>query len=77
MLSSTYGFLENHRERKHAVLNRVFAAPQVTVYRDSLLGDEFPWVPTGYCQYFRIEIRLKSPLKDVKVTKQASNSGII
>ena len=61
------------------LINKDFAAPQVTVYRDLHCWElNFTWVPTGLNQYYRIEIRLKAPqLRDVKVEKQASGRGII
>ncbi len=54
------------------VINRQFAAPQITVYRDLHCWEmNFSWVPTGQYRNFRLEIRLKAPqLRDVKVTKQ-------
>jgi hypothetical protein len=61
------------------LINKEFAAPQITVYRDLHCWEmNFTWVPSGINEYFKIEIRLKSPeLRDVKVTKQASGRGII
>jgi hypothetical protein len=60
------------------VLNREFAAPQITVYRDLHCWEmNFSWVPIGQYRNFRLEIRLKAPqLQDVKLTKQASSRGI-
>ena len=60
------------------VLNRQFAAPYVTVYRDLHCWEmNFSWIPTGQYRNYRLEIRLKAPqLQDVKVTKQSSASGI-
>jgi len=60
------------------IMNRVFAAPQITVYRDLHCWEmNFSWVPTGQYRNFRLEIRLKEPqLQDVKVTKQSSARGI-
>lgn len=60
------------------IINRQFAAPMVTVYRDLHCWElNFSWVPTGQYRYYRFEIRLKAPqLQDVKVTKQSSSRGI-
>ncbi|MFN0156472.1 MAG: putative LPS assembly protein LptD [Bacteroidota bacterium] len=60
------------------VLNKEFAAPQITVYRDLHCWEmDFNWVPTGQYRNFRLEIRLKAPqLRDVKVTKQRSARDI-
>ncbi len=60
------------------LINRVFTAPQVTVYRDLHCWElNFNWVPTGPYRNFHIEIRLKAPqLQDVKVTKQGGLRGI-
>ena len=60
------------------ILNRAFAAPQVTVYRDLHCWElNFNWVPTGQYRYFKLEIRLKAPqLQDIKVSKQFSERGI-
>ena len=56
------------------LINRVFTAPQITVYRDLHCWElNFNWVPTGPYRNFRFEIKLKSPqLQDIKVTKQGS-----
>jgi lipopolysaccharide assembly outer membrane protein LptD (OstA) len=60
------------------LLNRVFTAPQITVYRDLHCWElNFEWMPTGPYRHFKVEIRLKaSELQDIKVTKQGSASGI-
>jgi lipopolysaccharide assembly outer membrane protein LptD (OstA) len=60
------------------LINRVFAAPQITVYRDLHCWEmNFNWVPTGPYRHFSVEIRLKAPeLRDIKITKQGSASGI-
>lgn len=60
------------------MINRVFTAPQITVYRDLHCWElNFNWVPTGPYRNFRVEIRLKAPqLQDVKITKQGSARGI-
>ena len=60
------------------LINRVFVAPQVTVYRDLHCWEmNFSWVPIGTYRNFKIEIRLKAPqLQDIKVTKQGSARGI-
>lgn len=60
------------------LVNRQFAAPQVSVYRDLHCWEmNFNWVPTGPYRNYRLEIRLKAPqLQDVKVTKQESARGV-
>jgi hypothetical protein len=60
------------------LINRVFTAPQITVYRDLHCWElNFNWVPTGPYRNFRVEIRLKAPqLQDIKITKQGSDRGI-
>lgn len=60
------------------IVNSKFAAPQITIYRDLHCWEmNFNWVPTGSYRNFKLEIRLKaSQLKDVKVTKQGSASGV-
>ena len=60
------------------VINKQFAAPQITVYRDLHCWElNFSWVPTGQYRNYRLEIRLKAPqLQDVKVTKQFNSRGI-
>jgi len=60
------------------VVNRVFAAPQITIYRDLHCWEmNFYWVPTGQYRNFRLEIKLKAPqLQDIKLTKQVNARGI-
>jgi lipopolysaccharide assembly outer membrane protein LptD (OstA) len=60
------------------LINKEFAAPQVTVYRDLHCWEmNFSWVPIGTYKNFRLEIRLKAPqLQDVKVTKQQSSRDL-
>jgi len=60
------------------ILQRVFSAPYITVYRDLHCWEmNFSWVPTGANRNFRLEIRLKSPmLRDLKVTRQSSVRGV-
>ena len=60
------------------LINRVFTAPQITVYRDLHCWElNFNWVPTGPYKNFHVDIRLKSPqLQDVKITKQGGLRGI-
>jgi len=60
------------------LINRVFTAPQIVVYRDLHCWElNFNWVPTGPYRNFRVEIKLKSPmLQDVKVTKQGSARNV-
>jgi lipopolysaccharide assembly outer membrane protein LptD (OstA) len=60
------------------LLNKEFAAPQVSVYRDLHCWEmSFNWVPTGQYKNFRLEIRLKAPqLRDVKLSKQDSARNI-
>ena len=72
-------FWKINASASYDVLNRQFAAPQITIYRDLHCWEmNFSWVPTGQYRYYRFEIRLKAPqLQDVKVTKQSSSRGII
>ncbi len=60
------------------ILNKEFAAPLITIYRDLHCWEmNFSWVPTGTNKHYQFEIRLKSPLlQDVKVTKQESSAGV-
>jgi len=60
------------------LLSKKIAAPQITVYRDLHCWElNFVWVPTGQYRNYRVEIRLKTPmLRDLKVTKQYSDSGV-
>jgi lipopolysaccharide assembly outer membrane protein LptD (OstA) len=60
------------------ILSQQIAAPQITVYRDLHCWElNFAWVPTGQYRNYRVEIRLKTPmLRDLKVTKQYSTSGV-
>jgi hypothetical protein len=60
------------------ILNKQFAAPYVTVYRDLHCWElNFSWIPIGQYRNYRLEIRLKAPqLQDVKVTKQSSARDI-
>ncbi len=60
------------------LINRVFTAPQLTVYRDLHCWElNFNWIPTGPYRNFHVEIRLKAPqLQDVKITKQGGLRGI-
>ena len=60
------------------LINKQFAAPQITVYRDLHCWElNFSWSPTGPYRYYRFEIRLKEPqLQDVKVTKQSSARSV-
>jgi len=59
-------------------LNKQFAAPQITVYRDLHCWEmNFVWNPLGIARGFHLEIRLKAPqLRDVKVTKQYNDRGV-
>jgi hypothetical protein len=60
------------------LLTQVFAAPQIGIYRDLHCWEmNFTWVPTGFNQNYRFEIRLKAPmLQDLKVTKQQNVRSI-
>jgi lipopolysaccharide assembly outer membrane protein LptD (OstA) len=60
------------------IVNKVFAAPQITIYRDLHCWEmNFYWVPAGQYRNFRLEIKLKAPqLQDIKVTKQVNARGI-
>jgi lipopolysaccharide assembly outer membrane protein LptD (OstA) len=71
-------FWKINASTSYDIVNKQFAAPQITVYRDLHCWEmNFSWVPTGFNRNFRLEIRLKAPqLQDVKVTKQSSVRGI-
>jgi lipopolysaccharide assembly outer membrane protein LptD (OstA) len=71
-------FWKINASTNYDIINRQFAAPLVTVYRDLHCWElNFSWVPTGQYRYYKLEIRLKAPqLQDVKVTKQSSSRGI-
>jgi len=71
-------FWKINASTNYDIINKQFAAPLVTVYRDLHCWElNFSWVPTGQYRYYRIEIRLKAPqLQDVKLTKQSSSRGI-
>ncbi len=71
-------FWKINASTSYDVINREFAAPQVTVYRDLHCWElNFSWVPTGAYRNYRFEIKLKAPqLRDVKVTKQFNSREI-
>ncbi len=79
--SVSFSLTENWKitgSTNYDLVNNVFAAPQVSVYRDLHCWEmSFNWVPAGVYSNYRLEIRLKAPqLQDVKVTKQHSSTGI-
>lgn len=79
--SLSFSLTENWKisaSTNYDLVNRMFAAPQVSVYRDLHCWEmTFNWVPTGPNRNYRLEIRLKAPqLQDVKVTKQESARNI-
>lgn len=55
-----------------------FTQPSITVTRDLHCWELFfSWVPTGFNQHYRLEIRVKAAhLRDLKVTKRGSVRGI-
>lgn len=67
-------FWKFNASASYDVINKEFAAPTITVYRDLHCWEmNFTWVPLGINRNYRFEIRLKAPqLHDVKVTKQYS-----
>jgi lipopolysaccharide assembly outer membrane protein LptD (OstA) len=71
-------FWKINASASYDVVNKQFAAPLITVYRDLHCWElNFTWVPTGQYRNYRLEIRLKAPqLQDVKVTKQFNSRGI-
>ncbi|HEX9007514.1 MAG TPA: putative LPS assembly protein LptD [Bacteroidota bacterium] len=71
-------FWKINASANYDLVNKQFAAPQITVYRDLHCWElNFSWVPTGYYRNFRLEIRLKAPqLQDIKVTKQGSSRDV-
>jgi len=60
------------------LLNKEIIAPQINISRDLhcwLMN--FSWVPIGNYRHYQFEIRVKAPqLRDLKVTKSGSESGI-
>ena len=79
--SLSFSLTENWKisaSANYDIINNVFAAPQVSVYRDLHCWEmSFNWVPTGPYRNYRLEIRLKAPqLQDIKVTKQQSSRDI-
>ncbi|MBX2990875.1 MAG: LPS-assembly protein LptD [Bacteroidetes bacterium] len=79
--SLSFSLTENWKisaSTNYDLVNRIFAAPQVSVYRDLHCWEmTFNWVPTGPNRNYRLEIRLKAPqLQDIKVTKQESARNI-
>ncbi|MBI5472431.1 MAG: LPS-assembly protein LptD [Ignavibacteriae bacterium] len=79
--SLSFSLTENWKitaSTNYDLVNKVFAAPQVSVYRDLHCWEmSFNWVPAGQYSNYRLEIRVKAPqLQDVKVTKQHSSTGI-
>ena len=58
-------------------VQKEFAAPNVTVYRDLHCWEmNFTWFPIGFYRGYRLELRIKAPqLQDLKVTKQGSARG--
>jgi lipopolysaccharide assembly outer membrane protein LptD (OstA) len=71
-------FWKINASASYDMLNQQLSAPQISVYRDLHCWEmNFNWVPLGQYRNFRLEIRLKAPqLQDVKLTKQASASGV-
>ncbi len=55
-----------------------FTQPAITITRDLHCWEMyFSWVPTGFNQHYRFEVRVKaSHLRDLKVTKRGSVRGI-
>ncbi len=81
-VSLSFSLTENWKisaSTNYDLVNSVFAAPQVSVYRDLHCWEmSFNWVPTGPYRNYRLEIRVKAPqLQDIKVTKQQSSSGVL
>ncbi len=60
------------------VMNRQFLYPNMHITRDLHCWTmDVSWVPLGSYRSYQFEIRLKAPqLRDIKVTKQGSDSGI-
>ncbi len=71
-------FWKINASASYDIINREFAAPQITVYRDLHCWEmNFYWVPLGPYRNFKLEIRLKAPqLQDIKVTKQGSARNV-
>jgi len=55
-----------------------FTQPQITITRDLHCWELFfSWVPTGFNQHYRLEVRVRAPhLSDLKVSKRGSVRGI-
>ena len=60
------------------LVNREIVLPDIRISRDlHCWAMDFSWVPTGTYRHYKLEIHVKEPqLKDIKVTKQGSSSGI-
>ena len=71
-------FWKINASASYDVLNKEFAAPEITVDRDLHCWEmSFYWVPTGQYKNFRVEIRIKAnQLRDVKLTKQYNSRDI-
>ncbi len=59
-------------------IRKEFTTPLLVISRDLHCWTlDFSWVPTGFNQYYRLEIRVKAPhLQDLKVTKRGSIRGV-
>jgi lipopolysaccharide assembly outer membrane protein LptD (OstA) len=55
-----------------------FTTPNITITRDLHCWELFfNWVPTGFNQHYRFEVRVKAPhLSDLKLTKRGSVRGV-
>jgi lipopolysaccharide assembly outer membrane protein LptD (OstA) len=60
------------------LINQELGYPQIVVSRDlHCWVMDFTWVPVGQYRHYAFEIRVKAPqLRDIKVTKHGSSSGI-
>jgi lipopolysaccharide assembly outer membrane protein LptD (OstA) len=65
--STGYDFIRNE-----------FTTPYIVISRDLHCWTlDFSWVPSGFNQHYRLEIRVKAPhLSDLKVTKRGSIRGV-
>lgn len=60
------------------IFRNEFTTPNIVITRDLHCWEMFfSWVPTGFNQHYRFEVRVKAPhLSDLKVTKRGSVRGI-
>jgi lipopolysaccharide assembly outer membrane protein LptD (OstA) len=59
-------------------IRKEFTTPYIVISRDLHCWTfDFSWVPAGFNQHYRLEVRVKAPhLSDLKVTKRGSIRGV-